>query len=118
MKRVRQESAEVYEVTAREVAKALGVLYSDEDSVTFEYKYGELFRLTVKVTEDEDYEMQTPLENLAESIGLGFFTPVSSPPGDPGIQHLVIIPPYDQFGPGDEPQNATLLPVTHEDDAA
>lgn len=54
MKRIRQENAEVYTVTATEIAHALGVHMEDGDVALVEASYGDKFYLTIKsVTREE-----------------------------------------------------------------
>lgn len=96
MRRVRQESAEIYEVTTTEIALALGLLLCEEDAVTLEYKYADKYRVTVKAGENESVEIEVPMpvpigadgvqEALAELATR--------------LQPMVVIPPFDQFGPG------------------
>jgi hypothetical protein len=80
MRRVRQESAEVYEVTPVEVAIALGLYLCEGDEVTIEHQYGDKFKLTVRTHEDESFDIPVPIPDV-----LGDFGPVEIP--------LVMIPP-------------------------
>ena len=60
MRRVRQEAAEVYEITATEIARALGVLVTPEDEVTIGHRYGELWALRVASVTEESVEIELP----------------------------------------------------------
>lgn len=100
MRRVRQESAEFYEVTALEVARALGIYVLDGDDVLISNRHGDNYKLVVRHHENEDVELEAPVcdpfshvdgydDALDAALKLAPFAPGSFLPPPPEIQELV-----------------------------
>jgi hypothetical protein len=69
MKRVRQESSEVIEVTGTEIATALGLYVEEGDQVSVESRWGDdVLTVRVSVVIEEDEELPLPGINPASAI--------------------------------------------------
>lgn len=63
MKRVRQESAEFYEITATEIALALGLFVEEGVEVTLTPIYNDKFKLKIAGHTTEDVEIEAPVHD-------------------------------------------------------